>query len=255
MSVVLEVKEVKKVYGVQNGEHSTVALDSVSFNVEKGDFIGIMGPSGSGKTTLLNILSGIGKPSYGEVLIGGKNITSMDKNQMALFRRQHLGFVFQEFNLMDSLTLKENVMLPMILDKRDKEHMEAKSEEIMRLLGIDEIAGKYPYNISGGQQQRVAVSRALINDPDIIFADEPTGNLDSKSSNTVMKCIEKMNRERDSTILMVTHDAFAASFCKKIIFIKDGMISMEIVSSGVRKEFFDQILDCLAILGGESNDL
>lgn len=255
MSVLLEVKEVKKVYGVQNGEHSTVALDSVSFNVEKGDFIGIMGPSGSGKTTLLNILSGIGKPSYGEVLIGDKNITSMDKNQMALFRRQHLGFVFQEFNLMDSLTLKENVMLPMILDKRDKEHMESKSEEIMKLLGIDEIAGKYPYNISGGQQQRVAVSRALINDPDIIFADEPTGNLDSKSSNAVMKCIEKMNQERDSTILMVTHDAFAASFCKKIIFIKDGTISMEIVSSGVRKEFFDQILDCLAIIGGESNDL
>ncbi|WP_238651973.1 ABC transporter ATP-binding protein [Paenibacillus piscarius] len=255
MSVVLEVKEVKKVYGVQNGEHSTVALDSVSFNVEKGDFIGIMGPSGSGKTTLLNILSGIGKPTYGDVYIGGQNITSMDKNQMALFRRQHLGFVFQEFNLMDSLTLKENVMLPMILDKRDKEQMENKSEEIMKLLGIDEIAGKYPYNISGGQQQRVAVSRALINDPDIIFADEPTGNLDSKSSTAVMKCIEKMNQERDSTILMVTHDAFAASFCKKIIFIKDGAISMEIVSSGVRKEFFDQILDCLAVIGGESNDL
>ncbi|AIQ30119.1 MULTISPECIES: ABC transporter ATP-binding protein [Paenibacillus] len=255
MSVVLEVKEVKKVYGVQNGENSTVALDSVSFNVEKGEFIGIMGPSGSGKTTLLNILSGIGKPSYGEVFIGGKNITSLDKNEMALFRRQHLGFVFQEFNLMDSLTLKENVMLPMILDKRDKAQMEAKSEEIMKLLGIEEIAGKYPYNISGGQQQRVAVSRALVNDPDIIFADEPTGNLDSKSSNAVMKCIEKMNQERESTILMVTHDAFAASFCKKIIFIKDGAISMEIVSSGVRKEFFDQILDCLAIIGGERNDL
>ncbi|MBW4080577.1 ABC transporter ATP-binding protein [Paenibacillus sp. S150] len=251
MSAVLEVKGVKKVYGVQNGEHSTVALDSVSFNVEKGDFIGIMGPSGSGKTTLLNILSGIGKPSYGEVYIGGKNITALDKNEMALFRRQHLGFVFQEFNLMDSLTLKENVMLPMILDKKDKELMESRSEEIMKLLGIDEIAGKYPYNISGGQQQRAAVSRALVNDPDIVFADEPTGNLDSKSSNAVMKCMEKMNREKGSTILMVTHDAFAASFCKKIIFIKDGAICMEIVSSGVRKEFFDQIFDCLAIIGGE----
>ncbi|WP_410515183.1 ABC transporter ATP-binding protein [Paenibacillus sp. BR2-3] len=252
---VLEVKEIKKVYGVQNGDNATVALESVSFNVEEGDFIGIMGPSGSGKTTLLNILSGIGKPSYGEVYIAGKNITSLDKNEMALFRRKHLGFVFQEFNLMDSLTLKENVMLPMILDKKDKEQMEAKSEEIMRLFDIDQIGGKYPYNISGGQQQRVAVSRALVNDPDIIFADEPTGNLDSKSSNAVMKCIEKMNQERNSTILMVTHDAFAASFCKKIIFIKDGAICMEIFSNGNRKEFFDQILDCLAIIGGERNDV
>ncbi|WP_438496968.1 ABC transporter ATP-binding protein [Paenibacillus sp. IHBB 3054] len=252
---VLEVRSVRKVYGVQNGENATVALDSVSFNMEAGEFIGIMGPSGSGKTTLLNILSGIGKPSHGEVYIGGKNITAFDKNEMALFRRNHLGFVFQEFNLMDSLTLKENVMLPMILDKQDKAHMEAKSEEIMRLFDIDGIAGKYPYNISGGQQQRVAVSRALVNDPDIIFADEPTGNLDSKSSNAVMKCMETMNRERSSTILMVTHDAFAASFCQKIIFIKDGAICMEIVSNGVRKEFFDQILDCLAIIGGERNDV
>jgi putative ABC transport system ATP-binding protein len=252
---VLEVRNVKKVYGVQDGDSSTVALDSVSFNVEAGEFIGIMGPSGSGKTTLLNILSGIGKPSYGEVLIAGKNITAYDNNEMALFRRKHLGFVFQEFNLLDSLTLKENVMLPMILDKRDKEEMECKSEEIMRLLDIHEIAGKYPYNISGGQQQRVAVSRALVHDPDIVFADEPTGNLDSKSSAAVMKCMETMNRERSSTILMVTHDPFAASFCQRIIFIKDGAICMEIVNSGVRKLFFDQILDCLAIIGGERNDI
>jgi putative ABC transport system ATP-binding protein len=214
-----------------------------------------MGPSGSGKTTLLNILSGIGKPSYGEVYIAGKNITAFDKNEMALFRRKHLGFIFQEFNLLDSLTLKENVMLPMILDRKDKEEMERASEEIMKLLDIHEIAGKYPYNISGGQQQRVAVSRALVHDPDIVFADEPTGNLDSKSSAAVMRCMAKMNHERSSTILMVTHDAFAASFCQKIIFIKDGAICMEIVNSGVRKVFFDQILDCLAVIGGERNDI
>lgn len=252
---VLEVRNVKKVYGVQEGDHSTVALESVSFNVEAGEFIGIMGPSGSGKTTLLNILSGIGKPSYGEVYIAGKNITAFDKNEMALFRRKHLGFIFQEFNLLDSLTLKENVMLPMILDRKDKEEMERASEEIMKLLDIHEIAGKYPYNISGGQQQRVAVSRALVHDPDIVFADEPTGNLDSKSSAAVMRCMAKMNHERSSTILMVTHDAFAASFCQKIIFIKDGAICMEIVNSGVRKVFFDQILDCLAVIGGERNDI
>lgn len=255
MTAVLEVKEVKKVFGAQNGDNATVALDSISFNVEKGDFIGIMGPSGSGKTTLLNILSGIGKPSYGEVFIGGRNITSLDKNEMALFRRQRLGFVFQEFNLMDSLTLKENVMLPMILDKKGKEEMEAKSGHLMRLFDIEHISGKYPYNISGGQQQRVAVSRALVNDPDIIFADEPTGNLDSKSSHAVMKCIEKMNEEMSTTVLMVTHDAFAASFCRKIIFIKDGAICMEIVKGGDRKEFFDQILDCLAVIGGEQRDV
>ncbi|WNS45141.1 ABC transporter ATP-binding protein [Paenibacillus sp. MMS20-IR301] len=252
---VLEVRNIRKVYGVQSGDSSTVALDSVSFNVEAGEFIGIMGPSGSGKTTLLNILSGIGKPSYGEVTIAGKNITGFDKNEMALFRRKHLGFVFQEFNLMDSLTLKENVMLPLILDKKDKEEMERKSEEIMKLLDIHDIAGKYPYNISGGQQQRTAVSRALVHDPDIVFADEPTGNLDSKSSAAVMKCMERMNRERGSTILMVTHDAYAASFCQRIIFIKDGAICMEIVNGGIRKVFFDQILDCLAIIGGERNDI
>lgn len=252
---VLEVRNVRKVYGVQEGDSSTVALDSVSFQVEPGEFIGIMGPSGSGKTTLLNILSGIGKPSYGEVWIAGKNITAFDKNEMALFRREHLGFIFQEFNLMDSLTLKENVMLPMILSRTDKEEMVRRSDEMMKLLDIHEIAGKYPYHVSGGQQQRAAVSRALVHNPDIVFADEPTGNLDSKSSAAVMKCMERMNRERGSTILMVTHDAFAASYCQKIIFIKDGAICMEIVNSGMRKVFFDQILDCLALIGGERNDL
>lgn len=252
---VLEVKEVKKVYGLGNGENATVALQSVSFTVEEGEFIGIMGPSGSGKTTLLQILSGIGKPSSGEVFISGKNITALDHNDMALFRRKHLGFVFQEFNLLDSLTLKENVMLPMILDKKDKALMEAKSEEILKLFDMDHIGHKYPYHVSGGQQQRVAVSRALANDPDLIFADEPTGNLDSKSSNAVMKCMERMNQERSSTILMVTHDAFAASFCKRIIFIKDGAITMEIRNSGDRKAFFEKILESLSIIGGEQDDV
>ena len=214
-----------------------------------------MGPSGSGKTTLLNILSGIDKPTSGEIEIGGKNINSLNKDELALFRRQHLGFVFQEFNLLDSLTLKENIMLPMILDKRKTYEMETKSKEIMSLFEINEIANKYPYNVSGGQQQRAAVARALINEPAIVFADEPTGNLDSKSSKAVMKCFEKMNKEKAATILMVTHDTFAASYCKRIVFIKDGEINMEIVKKGDRKEFFDRILDCLAVLGGEKNDI
>ena len=252
---VLEAKNIKKIYGAQNSENFTVALDCINLKVEEGEFIGIMGPSGSGKTTLLNILSGIGKPSHGEVHIAGEEITSLNKNEMALFRRRKLGFVFQEFNLMDSLTLKENVMLPMILDKKDKTEVERKSEEMMKLFGIDHVANKYPFNVSGGQQQRVAISRALVNDPAIVFADEPTGNLDSKSSNAVMSFMEKMNNERKRTILMVTHDTFAASFCKKVIFIKDGAINMEIVSNGNRQEFFGEILDYLAIIGGEKNDI
>lgn len=252
---VLNAKNITKIYGGKDEENSTYALNGVSISIDKGEFAGIMGPSGSGKTTLVNILSGISKATAGSVQICGKDITKLDKFEMAMFRRQKLGFVFQEFNLLDSLTLKENVMLPMILDKREAGEMKEKAKEIMTLFDIYNIGDKYPYNVSGGQQQRAAVSRALVNDPVIVFADEPTGNLDSKSSNAVMNCFKKMNEEKDSTILMVTHDAFAASFCKKIIFIKDGKVNMEIVSKGDRKEFFNRILDCLAIIGGERNDL
>ncbi|MGG7177473.1 ABC transporter ATP-binding protein [Clostridium paraputrificum] len=252
---VLEVEDITKIYSSKGISNSTRALNGVSFSIEKGEFVGVMGPSGSGKTSLLNILSGINKPTSGRTEIVGKNINTMSEDDLSLFRRQKLGFVFQEFNLLDSLTLKENIMLPMILDKKSNEYMNNKADEIMSVFDIKDIGNKYPYEISGGQQQRVAVSRAVVNEPVIVFADEPTGNLDSKSSNAVMKLFTKMNRELESTILMVTHDAFAASFCKKIIFIKDGSISMEIISSGNRKEFFDKILNCLAVLGGEDNDL
>ncbi|MDT8716849.1 ABC transporter ATP-binding protein [Clostridium sp. 19966] len=252
---VLTAKNITKIYGGKDEESSTAALNGVSLSIEAGEFVGIMGPSGSGKTTLVNILSGISKPTSGSVFIDEKDITKLDKYEMALFRRQKLGFVFQEFNLLDSLTLRENVMLPMILDKREAEHMKARAKEIMTLFDIEAIGDKYPYNVSGGQQQRAAVSRALVNEPVIVFADEPTGNLDSKSSNAVMNCFKKMNEDKNSTILMVTHDAFAASFCKKIIFIKDGRINMEIVNKGDRKEFFNSILDCLAVIGGERVDL
>lgn len=252
---VLNTKEITKVYGGKDEVNSTSALNGINISIEKGEFVGVMGPSGSGKTTLLNILSGIDSPTTGTVEIAEKNLTCLNKNELALFRRQKLGFVFQEFNLLDSLTLKENVMLPMILDKRKPEEMLSTVKEIMTLFEIYEIGDKYPYNVSGGQQQRAAVSRALVNNPAIIFADEPTGNLDSKSSKAVMKCFEKMNTEKSSTILMVTHDAFAASYCKRIIFIKDGNVSMEITSKGDRKEFFDRILDCLAVIGGEKDDL
>jgi putative ABC transport system ATP-binding protein len=252
---VLIAESLTKVYGERKGNYSTKALDGIDLTVEEGEFIAIMGPSGSGKSTLVSILSGITAPTSGSVEIIGNRINKMDPYHMALFRRQKLGFVFQEFNLLDNLTLKENVMLPMVLDKKNSSLMNEKSLEIMKLFGIDQIADKHPYQVSGGQQQRAAVSRALVNDPDIIFADEPTGNLDSKSANAVMSCFEKINNERKVTALIVTHDVFAASFCKKVIFIKDGRIFMDIVRKGTRKEFFDHILDCQAIVGGESNDL
>lgn len=251
---VLNAQNLTKVYGGKDDANSTYALNGISISINEGEFVGIMGPSGSGKTTLVNILSGIKKPTTGFVEIAGKNISKLDKFEMALFRRQKLGFVFQEFNLLDSLTIKENIMLPMILDKKSAEEMNEKAKNIMGLFDIYNIGDKYPYNVSGGQQQRAAVSRALVNDPAIVFADEPTGNLDSKASNAVMNCFDKMNKDKNSTILMVTHDVFAASFCKKVIFIKDGAVNIEIVSKGDRKEFFNRILDCLAVIGGEKND-
>ncbi|HEX3077620.1 MAG TPA: ABC transporter ATP-binding protein [Lachnospiraceae bacterium] len=252
---VLEARSLTKIYGDTKSENATKALNGVDISVEEAEFVAIMGPSGSGKSTLVSILSGITTPTTGSVSIHGSRIDQMDRFEMALFRRRSLGFVFQEFNLLDSLTMKENIILPMVLDKKDDAVMEGKAYEIMNLFAIDQIADKYPYEISGGQQQRAAVCRALINDPVLVFADEPTGNLDSKSANAVMNCFKKMNEERNTTILMVTHDVFAASFCKKVIFIKDGKVCLEVMNKGTRKEFFNRILDCQAVVGGESNDL
>jgi putative ABC transport system ATP-binding protein len=252
---ILRTKNLTKIYGSENGEESTRALNGITFSVDNGEFVGIMGPSGSGKTTLLNILSGIDRLTSGQVKINKKDICEMSKNELALFRRKEIGYIFQDFNLLDSLTLKENIMLPMILDKKSAEEMEKKARQLMKLFEINDIGNKYPYNISGGQQQRVAVSRALMNNPSIVFADEPTGNLDSKSSKGIMECFEKMNRELQATILVVTHDVFAASFCNRVIFIKDGKMHSEIIKKGTRKEFLDSIFNSLAVLGGESYDL
>lgn len=250
---ILNAKVIVKIYGELDGEGSTTALNGISLSVNKGEFIAIMGPSGSGKTTLLNILSGIDKPTSGEVTIAGQNISEMLRNQLALFRRRQLGFVFQEFNLLDSLTVKENIILPMILEKKTDEEMDERVRELAHLFGIESILDKYPYHISGGQQQRTAVSRALVNEPSIILADEPTGNLDSKSSTVIMECFERIVEELSSTVLLVTHDVFAASYCRKVVFIKDGSIHSHIVRKGSRKEFLNQIMDNLAILGGRTN--
>lgn len=252
---VLKVKKLTKIYGSENGEAETRALKSVSFSISSGEFVGIMGPSGSGKTTLLNLISGIDRCTSGSVEIKNNNIGTMSKNEIALFRRREMGYIFQDFNLLDSLTLKENIMLPMILDKKSVDEMEKKSKELMKVFEIYDIGNKYPCNISGGQKQRVAICRALINNPSIIFADEPTGNLDSKSAKNTMECFEKMNKEFDSTILVVTHDVFAASFSNRVIFIKDGEIHSEIIKKGTRKEFLDSIFNSLAILGGDRYDV
>lgn len=253
--LVLNAENVTKVYKGRDKSNNTKALNGVNINVQCGEFTAIMGPSGSGKTTLLNVLSGIDKATSGSIQISDININDASSDELALFRRHRLGFVFQEFNLLDSLTLRENIMLPMILDDEDAEKMEDKVNKVVQMLDISDIINKYPYEVSGGQQQRAAICRAVINDPDIVFADEPTGNLDSKSSKAVMECFEKLNSVKQSTILIVTHDLFAASYCKRVIFIKDGLVNMEITKKGNRKEFFDCILDSLAVMGGDKIDL
>jgi len=250
---ILEAKSIKKIYGGKKGNNQTVALNGVDMKIQRGEFIGVMGPSGSGKTTLLNILGGLDKSTSGVVEINKKNISEMNKEELAIFRRKNIGFVFQDFNLLDSLSLKENVMLPMILNKHNEDLIEERAKDIMVAFDIYDLKDKYPYEVSGGEQQRTSASRALITNPSIVFADEPTGNLDSKSSNKIMNYLDKINTERKSTILMVTHDPFAASFCRKIVFIKDGLVKMEIVKNENRKEFFEKILDCLAVIGGEYN--
>lgn len=248
---ILKVNNLTKIYSYYKGAKEVTALGGINLSVNKGEFVGIMGPSGSGKTTLLNILSGVDVSTSGEVDISNNDISKMKRDQLALFRRKNIGYIFQDFNLLDSLTLEENIALPLILDKKKPSEIENKVTDIMNFFNIVDLKKKYPYHISGGQKQRVAAARALINDPAIIFADEPTGNLDSKSANNIMRTISKMNEEIESTVLMVTHDPFAASFCRRIIFIKDGKIKMEITSNGDRKKFFDKILEVQSVIGGE----
>jgi putative ABC transport system ATP-binding protein len=249
---VLSARNVARTYG-RRGGYSTQALRGVSLEVRAGDFVGIMGPSGSGKTTLLNVLSGMDRPTSGSVEISGRDIGRMSDTERALFRRRHLGFVFQEFNLLDSLSVKENVLLPMILDKQEAGLMEARADRVMSLFGIVEIADKYPYEISGGEQQRTAVSRAVINDPRIVFADEPTGSLDSACASAVMGCLQELNRAA-CTVVVVTHDAFAASYCRRVVFLRDGSVSSEIAGDGPRQQFYGRILQSLEPPGSGTDD-
>jgi putative ABC transport system ATP-binding protein len=251
MKEIINVERLVKTYRSYKGAKEVTALDGINLTIMEGEFIGIMGPSGSGKTTLLNVLSGIDTATSGIVSIEGKDISKIKKDDLALFRRRKIGYIFQDFNLLDSLTLKENIALPLILDKVLPAEIENRAKELMDFFDISDLADKYQYTVSGGQKQRVAAARALAVDPAVCFADEPTGNLDSKSAANIMEMLTEMNEKRNASILMVTHDAFAASYCKRIIFIKDGKVNLQITRAGDRKAFFDKILETLSIVGGE----
>lgn len=251
---VLEAKDLSKIYGSKGKGLSVKALDEFNMSIKEGEFVGIMGPSGSGKTTLLNILATIDSPSSGEILLNGQNPHRLKPDDLAIFRRNNLGFIFQDFNLLDTLSVKQNIILPLVLEELKKQEIEEKLDEISTILNIKDILNKRTYEISGGQQQRTACARAMINKPAIILADEPTGNLDSKASFDLMSSLENINKEKKATIVMVTHDAFAASFCNKIIMIKDGKFFLEIIKSSNRQLFFKEILDSLSLLGGGYNE-
>ncbi|AWI04867.1 ABC transporter ATP-binding protein [Clostridium drakei] len=250
---ILDIEKLEKSYKLSKKDKVKV-LSEVNLKVKTGELFAIMGPSGSGKTTLLNIISGIDSADGGRVLFNGNDLINMSKSQLALFRRHKMGMVFQEFNLIDSLNVKENIMMPMILDKREMEEMEAKTQELTQLLGISDILNKNVYEISGGQKQRAAICRALVNEPDIIFADEPTGNLDSKSTKDVMNYLSKVNENLGTSVLMVTHDSFAASYCSRVVLLKDGKIISDISKKASRKEFFHEILDVLSLIGGDFDE-
>ncbi len=247
---VLKLENVKKYYGVNT--NITKAVDGISFNVDEGEFVAIMGASGSGKTTLLNCISTIDNVTAGHIYVGGKDITEIKEDDMADFRKENLGFIFQDFNLLDTLSIEENISLSLIINNEDPNKVDNKVKDIATKLGISDVLKKFPYEVSGGQKQRCACARALINRPKLILADEPTGALDSKSSRMLLETMDDMNDKLKATILMVTHDSFSASFCKRVLFLKDGKIFNEIVRGNKsRKDFFDEIIDVLTLLGGD----
>src|SRR5699024_5000255 len=247
----LQVKEVSKIY---EGKIAYQDLIVINLEVEKGEFVGVMGPSGSGKTTLLNLIATIDEPTTGTVLIEGNNPYQLNRNDLAKFRRRSLGFVFQDFNLLHTLTVKENIVLPLTLDGKRVKEMEEKAEDIAKTLGISTIMNKRTYEISGGKAQRAAITRAMIHKLKLLLADEATGNLDSKSSKDVMEMLATLNQQEQATMLLVTHDPQAASFCDRIIFIRDGQFYSEIHQGENRKAFFQKIIDTLSLLGGDDHD-
>ncbi|MFA0816439.1 MAG: ABC transporter ATP-binding protein [Anaerofustis sp.] len=254
MSEILSVTNIEKYYG--NKGNITKALDQVSFSVEEGEFVGIMGASGSGKTTLLNCISTIDQVSSGYITVRGEELTKMKSRALSKFRREELGFIFQDFNLLDTMTAYENMILPLTISAVPHKKAEQRVMQIAQKLDITEILGKFPYQLSGGQRQRVAAARAIITNPALILADEPTGALDSKASRILLESMLNLNHEFGASILMVTHDAFAASYCSRILFIKDGKIFNQIIKGeSPRKEFFGKIIDVVTLLGGDASNV
>ncbi len=254
MEKVLEVKNIEKYYG--NKSNLTKAIDNISFTIEKGEFVGIMGASGSGKTTLLNCISTIDRVTAGKIIINNQDITKLKGNNLNKFRREELGFIFQDFNLLDTLTAYENIALALTIQKVKPKEIEERVQEIAKKLEITDILNKYPYQISGGQKQRVASARAIITNPKLVLADEPTGALDSKSARQLLESFENLNQKLSATILMVTHDSFTASYASRILFIKDGKIFNELIKGeSTRKEFFEKIIEVQTLLGGELGDV
>ncbi|SEF68738.1 ABC transporter ATP-binding protein [Paenibacillus sp. UNC499MF] len=248
---ILKVSNLSKIY---KGTISYEALVHIDLTIPKGEFVGIMGPSGSGKTTLLNLVSTIDTPTSGAVLINGNDPHRLTADELAVFRRRELGFVFQSFNLLHTLTVKENILLPLTLDGTDLTEMNRRVEEIADKLGISGILNKRTYEISGGQAQRTAIARALIHTPKLVLADEPTGNLDSKSARDVMELLTMLNKEEEATMMLVTHDAMAASYCNRVVFIKDGKLYNEIYCGDSREAFYQKIINVLSLLGGSGNE-
>ena len=249
----LIIRDLTKVY--KNGKNVTRALDNISFEVEESEFVGIMGASGSGKTTLLNSISTIDRPTSGRISVNNREITKLKDKDLSKFRREELGFIFQHFNLLDTMNVYDNIALALSILNEKPKVIDSKIMKITSQLGIGEYLDKYPYELSGGQKQRVAAARAIITDPSIVLADEPTGALDSKSAGSLLESLDLLNKNLQTTILMVTHDVFAASYCQRILFIKDGKIYNEIYKGDrTRREFFNEIMDVLSSLGGGGYD-
>ena len=254
MKEILRLEHIQKFYGNQG--NLTKAISDISFSVNSGEFVGIMGASGSGKTTLLNCISTIDTVSAGHIYLDGADVTEIKEKELARFRRENLGFVFQDFNLLDTLTISENIALALTINKVPELQIAGKVQEMAQSLNITDILDKYPYQVSGGQKQRCACARAIINNPKLILADEPTGALDSHSSQMLLGTMQSINEQLGATILMVTHDAFSASYAGRILFLRDGRIFTEILKGkNSRKEFFEKILDVITMLGGGQSDV
>lgn len=254
MKEILRLEHIQKFYGNQG--NLTKAISDISFSVNSGEFVGIMGASGSGKTTLLNCISTIDTVSAGHIYLDGADVTEIKEKELSRFRRENLGFVFQDFNLLDTLTISENIALALTINKVPEPQIAGKVQEMAQSLNIIDILDKYPYQVSGGQKQRCACARAIINNPKLILADEPTGALDSHSSQMLLGTMQSINERLGATILMVTHDAFSASYAGRILFLRDGRIFTEILKGkNSRKEFFEKILDVITMLGGGQSDV